>query len=99
MKKLHIIQKELADKKEELKENYGAYVDTEMYLINGEKPKIPDNLNSSLNCIQRVEVLTLIEDLYKREKKATNNACLLRDECTELKCRCRELEDEKEGIR
>ena len=69
-----------------------------MHLLNGEKPKIPDNLNYSLNCIQRVEVLTLIEDLYKRERQR-NNASLLRDECTELKRRCRELEEEKEGIR
>ena len=93
--KAAMIRQEQAEKEEELKRKYGAYVDSETYLLNSEMPKIPDSLSG----VQRVEVLTLVKELCKRENKAISNAHLYRDECTQLKHRCRELEEEKEGIR
>ena len=65
------------------------------HLLHSEPPKIPDGLCG----VQRVEVLTLVKQLCERETKATNKAGIYRDKCTQLKQRCRELEEEKEGVR
>lgn len=90
-----MIRHEQAEKEAELKKKYGAYVDSEICLLNGKMPKLP----GSLSDIQRVEVVALVKDLCERENKATRNARLYRDKCTQLKHRCRELEEEKEGVR
>ena len=87
--KIRLIERQ---KEEELQRKYGTYVDSEPYLLSSATPEIPAG-------IERFELLALIKDLSKREEKAINTARIYRDQCNELKIRCRELEEEKEGIR
>ena len=56
-------------------------------------------LPKSLSGIDRVSVSSQLQEMLKKENHALFHARFYRDSCTELEQRCRQLKNEKEGVR
>ena len=83
-------------KRAELDRAYGTFRD--------EDPCFPDDLRhltipKSINGIDRVVVTEQLNDMLNQENKALCYARFYRDRCSDLEQRCRQLENEKEGVR
>ena len=76
--------------------SYGGFHDEELGFSD-------DNLNftlpKSLSGIDRVSVSSQLQEMLKKENHALFHARFYRDSCTELEQRCRQLKNEKEGVR
>ena len=87
----HLSKKEAA-----LKDKYGGFDDKELSFSD-------DTLNftlpESLCGIDRVAVASRLQEMLKKENHAILHARSYRDRCTELEQRCRQLQNEKEGVR
>ena len=77
-------------------DKYGGFHDEELSFSD-------DNLNftlpKSLSGIDRVSVSSQLQEMLKKENHALFHARFYRDSCTELEQRCRQLKNEKEGVR
>ena len=86
----------LSKKKAVLNDKYGGFHDEELSFPD-------DNLNftlpESLSGIDRVSVSSQLQEMLKKENHTLFHGRFYRDRCTELEQRCRELKNEKEGVR
>jgi hypothetical protein len=83
-------------KRAELDQAYGTFRD--------ESPCFPDDrrhltIPKNINGIDRVFITEQLKDMLKQENKALFYARFYRDRCSDLEHRCRQLENEKEGVR
>ena len=75
---------------------YSAFVDNEhSFPDDARQLAIPESLSG----IDRVVVTGQLQDMLKKENEALFHARFYRDRCTYLEQRCRQLENDKEGIR
>jgi len=77
-------------------DKYGDFCDKELSSSDD-----PCNLTipKSLSGIDRVVVTSQLVDMLNKENNALFYARFYRDRCTELEQHCRQLENEKEGVR
>lgn len=86
----------LSKKETVLKAKYSGYHDEELsFPDDNHKFTLPESLCG----IDRVAVSSQLHEMLKNENHAILHARLYRDRCTELKQRCRQLENEKEAVR
>lgn len=87
----------LSKKEAMLNAKYGAFDDNELSFPEDIRPKF--TLPDSLSGIDRITVSSQLQEMLTKENHAMFHARFYRDRCTELKQRCRQLENEKEGVR
>lgn len=87
----------LSKKEAMLNAKYGAFYDNELSFPEDTRPNF--TLPDSLLGIDRVTVSSLLQEMLTKKNRAMFHAHFHRDRCIELKQRCRQLENEKEGVR
>ena len=86
----------LSKKEAVLNDKYGGFYDEELSFP---EDTLNFTLPESLSGIDRVAVSSQLQEMLKKENHAMFHARFYRDRCTELEQRCRQLENQKEGVR